>query len=168
MFCIILVIALVITALKIYKIDCIDRTRPFGTDSVKNDKYAKNLMGEDYGVGTFWGKPSPKDDMLKNLNKLEWLCNSVKNDVLWRRSIVIGIMSGILLAFALDYTILLNNPSKLLLIIFTIFIISYFTVNYYKHHFLWRRIKFINTHVRKIKSNLKLPLYNNIYEKTLI
>lgn len=168
MLCIILVLILVYIAIKVYKTDCIDRTHPFGTDSMKNNKYAKNHIGEEYGVGTFWGRPSKLDNVLEKLNKIEWLSNSCANDVFWRRSIVVGIFSGILLSFALDYTILLNNPSKLLLIIFTIFIISYFTTNYYIHHFLWRRIKFINTHIRKIKSDLELPLYNNIYEKTII
>jgi len=168
MFCISLVIILLFLAMKIYKIDNIDRTNPFGTDTYKNKKYTNGISGEDYGVGTFWGKPSKKDDTLDNLNKIQWLSGSVNNDVLWRRSIVIAIFSAVLLSFAIDYNILLYDPSKFLLIVFLIFLTSYFSINYYRHHVLWRRNKFINTHVRKIKSKLNLTQHNKITENHLI
>jgi len=70
MFCIILVLILLFLAVKIYKIDSIDRNNPFGTDTYKNNKYTKGISGEDYGVGTFWGKPSKKDDTIEILIRL--------------------------------------------------------------------------------------------------
>jgi hypothetical protein len=168
MLCIIIIIILLIIAFKVHGVDNIDRTHPFGTDQYKNKKYAKGLVGEDYGVGTYWGKPAKKDDVLDNLNKIQWLSQSSRHDVIWRRSIVIAIVTGILISFCIDINILLNEPSKLLFIVFFIFIISYFSINYYTHHILWRRTKFINTHIRKIKSKLSLPQYNKIYDNPLI
>lgn len=164
MFCIILVVILVFSCMRIYNTDVKDRTHPFGTDTGKNMKYTKGIVGEENGVGTFWGKPAKKDDILENLNKIQWLANSSEHDVLWRRSIVIAVFSSILIAFAIDVNILLNKPSKLLFLIFFIFLISYFSMTYYKFHVLWRRIRFINTHIRKIKTKLGLPLYNKIDE----
>ena len=168
MFCIILVILLIIIAYKVYNVDSIDRTHPFGTDQNKNKKYAKGLVGEDYGVGTYWGKPTKDDNTLDNLNKIQWLSQSSSYDVIWRRSIVMAIFAGILISFSIDINIILREPSKLLFIVFFIFIISYFSINYYTHHVLWRRTKFINTHIRKIKSKLTLPQYNKIYDNHLI
>ena len=69
MFCIIIIIILLIIAYKVHGVDSIDRTHPFGTDKYKNKKYAKGLVGEDYGVGTYWGKPSKKDDVLDKMLK---------------------------------------------------------------------------------------------------
>jgi len=168
MFCIILVIILIITAYKLYGVDNIDRTHPFGTDNYKNKKYARGLVGEDYGIGTFWGKPSKKDDILDNLNKIQWLSESQESDVSWRRSLVSSIFAGILICFSIDFNILLKEPTKLLFIVFFIFLISYFGINYYKHHVLHRRIKFVNTHIRKIKSKLSLPQYNKIDDNPLL
>ena len=168
MYSIILTMFLIFSVIKCMNTDNIDRTRPFGTDSIKNNKYAKNLVGEDYGVGTFWGKPDKNDKIIDHLNKIQWLNNSFKQDVIWRRSIIIGVFTGILIALCIDIDIILNQPSKLLFIIITIFMVSYFSLNYYNRHFLWRRSKFVNTHIRKIKSNLKLPLYNKIDENKLI
>ena len=168
MLCIILVILLLIIAYKVHGVDTIDRTHPFGTDQYKNKKYAKGLVGEDYGVGTYWGKPSNKDNVLDNLNKIQWLSQSFSYDVIWRRSIVIAIFSGILISFSVDINILLEQPSKLLFIIFFIFFISYFSIQYYTHHILWRRTKFINTHIRKVKSKFSLSQYNKIYDNPLL
>lgn len=158
---------MVIIAVKLLKTDNIDRNNPFGTDSIKNKKYAKGKVGEDYGAGTFWGKPSQNDEILDNLNKIGWLSGSTFKDVHWRRSLSIGILGGIFVTIGLD-TKFLMDPSKLFFLISTIFIFSYFTMSYYQHHFLWRRNKFINTHIRKIKSKLNLPLYNKINENVLI
>ena len=168
MFCIIIAILLIIIAYKVYSVDSIDRTHPFGTDRYKNTKYAKGLSGEDYGVGTYWGKPSKTDKILDNLDKIQWLSESSNNDIIWRRAMIMGIVSGIVISLSLDINIILKEPSKLLFIVCFIFIISYFGINYYTHHVLWRRTKFINTHIRKIKTKLRLSQYNKIYDNPLV
>jgi hypothetical protein len=168
MFCILLVILLLIISYKVYGVDTTDRTRPFGTDNYKNNKYAKGLSGEDYGVGTYWGKPSKNDKIVDNLDKIQWLSENSRHDVIWRRALILGVVAGIAIAFSLDINIILKEPSKLLFIVLIIFIISYFSINYYTHHVLWRRTKFINTHIRKIKKTLSLPQNNKIYDNPLI
>lgn len=160
-----IVIVLLILSYKLYNKDRIDLCNPFGTDQEKNMKYAKGKSGEDYGVGTFWGKPENTDNLLDHLNKIQWLSNSYNTDVLWRRSLIFSIIFGIILAYSTE-----NIPfiSRLVLATLLIFLVSYFSLSYYKHHVLWRRVKFIDTHVRKTKSKLKLPLNNKINENVII
>jgi uncharacterized protein YxeA len=162
---VVIVLLLLIFAYKVFKQDRIDLCNPFGTDSKKNEKYAKGKSGEDYGVGTFWGKPHNSDDLLDHLNKIQWLCYSQEKDVIWRRSLFSSIIIAVVYAVSTNETTFLT---KLILGIFSLFFVSYFSTSYYKHHVLWRRNKFIDTHIRKTKSKLKLPLNNKLKENPLI
>jgi hypothetical protein len=144
-----------------------DALFPFGGDHSKNNKYTKGLKGEDYGVGMFWGKPFKKDSILDNLNKIQWLSTKSLNDVRWRRSLVIAILSSIFLIVTINTKLVKNNVLILFLVLF-LFNIVYFSTNWYVHHVLWRRAKFINTHIRKIKRKLSLTQHNKIYDNKLI
>ena len=168
MYCIILIIILFFIAYKTYKVDAMDITHPFGTDAYKNAKYTKGLEGDEYGVGTFWGRPAKTDEILDNLNKIQWLSDSSSTDVVWRRALVMSIIAGVVIAFSIDINIVLYDPSKLMFIILFVFLLCYFSTQYYIFHVLYRRKKFTSTHIRRIKSKLNLPLNNKIYENSLI
>jgi hypothetical protein len=140
---------------------------PFGSDNIKNKKYADGLEGEDYGVGMFWGKPSKTDKTIDNLNKIQWLSGKCLSDVRWRMSLIISIVSGIVLVLTINYKLTTNNVLIMFLVLF-LFNVIYFSTNWYVHHVLWRRVKFINTHIRKLKTTLKLTQHNKIYDNKLI
>jgi hypothetical protein len=161
-----IVILLLILSYKLYNKDRIDLCNPFGTDQDKNMKYTKGKSGEDYGVGTFWGRPEKSDVLLDHLNKVQWLSNSYITDVLWRRSLMFSIIFGLILAYSINENT--SFISRIVLCTLLIFIVSYFSLTYYKHHILWRRTKFIDTHIRKTKSKLNLPLNNKINENLII
>jgi len=144
-----------------------DRHYPFGSDTEKNEKYARNKKGDDYGINTYWGIPDSKDDNRKILDKIQWLSNSYKQDVWWRRILIPSIILSIICIFVLDVKLLLK-PYYIFVILFSIFISIHYSITYYNHHYLWRRTKFIDTHIRKLKENLGLPLYNRIAENPLI
>jgi hypothetical protein len=163
-----ILIVLALLAHRIYQTDCIDRTNPFGTDKVKNSQYADGQSGEDYGVGTFWGKPSKSDKLSDHLDKIQFLTNSSFRDIFWRRAIVAGIVGGVSLIFLIDKNIFLEEPVKLMFAVILVFVLIYFSNMYYIHHVLLRRKKFIDTHVRKIKRTLKLSLGNKIDDNDIL
>ena len=144
-----------------------DRHYPFGSDKEKNEKYASNKKGDDYGINTYWGIPNLKDDNRKILDKIQWLSSSYKQDVWWRRILISSIFLSIVCIFALDIQIVSKSHS-IFIILFCIFIGIEYNISYYNHHYLWRRTKFIDTHIRKLKENLGIPLYNRISENPLI
>jgi hypothetical protein len=162
-----LVVVLIVVAIYLSRVDNTDRVNPFGTDTVKNQKYAGKNVGEDFGVGTFWGRPSKSDDTRSMIDKIQWLSSSWNNDTLWRRSLTIGIFASMIILLGLNPKMIME-PCKLLFTCFTVFIITYFTLSYYHRHFLWRRTKFIDTHITRLKEKLKLPLYNKIALSPLI
>jgi hypothetical protein len=167
LFYLLLPMVMIYIAVCLIKVDSNDRNNPFGTDSVKNNKYANGQVGEDFGVGTFWGKPDKKDSVRNGLDKIQWLSNTWNDDVVWRRSLVTGIVSSIIILLGVDPKMILN-PGKLLFVCFTVCIIVYGTMSYYMRHFLWRRSKFINTHITKVKSKLKISLHNRVLSNPLI
>ncbi len=163
-----LLILLLLLAQRMYQTDFIDRTNPFGTDEFKNKKYTNGQSGEDFGVGTFWGKPSKDDALIDHLDKIQWLSDSPFNDIIWRRAGITGIVGGILLCFVFDKNILFEEPIKLMFSIVLIFVFIYFSNMYYIQHVLLRRKKFIHTHVRKMKKKLRLSLSNKIDENPVL
>lgn len=160
------VIAVVI-AVKVFGVDSIDRNNPFGTDKAKNDKYTKGKSGESYGVQTFWGKPSSKDTIKDALDKIQWLTHSAERDIHWRRSFISAVVAAIIIVLSINAK-LFYKPVYFFLVVFMGFIMCYFTLTYYVRHLLDRRIKFVDRHVRKIKSKLKISLRNSIDENPII
>lgn len=156
---IIVIIFFLFLSKKLYSVEICDRHSPFGTDEKKNRLYVNGKKGDDYGINTFWGKPSKNDTVNQKLDKIQWLSHSYKNDVVWRRSLVCALVLSIPLAITLDL-----DYKGLLTITPCVYISIYMSFNYYNHHYLWRRSKFIDIHIRKIKRSLKLPLYNKISE----
>ena len=160
--------ALLFSAVKLWGVDVADRTHPFGSDSSKNGKYAPNLSGEDYGVQTVWGKPRSKDRPRAMLDKIQWLSHSPRRDVFWRRAFVFATLGTILLMLAMRGLQGLGNARQVVCSFVLFFLLCYFTMSYYVTHFVWRRTKFIDTHVRRLKSEMGLPQANRIVENPLI
>lgn len=158
---------LVFFAYKLSQVDTQDRTHPFGTDTLKNKKYAKGKVGEDYGVNIFWGLPSKKDTTQKHLDKIQWLTHSYKTDVIWRRCFFVSTFGSIFGVLSINPK-LIFSPRHIISIFLIIFISSYLLFGYYSHHFLWRRAKFIDIHIQKLKKDLKIPQYNRINQNLLI
>ena len=73
-----------------------DRTRPFGLNKERNEKYTKKIFGEEYGVNTFWGKPHTKDNSKKMLDKIQWLNDGPSRDIVWRRAAIFSICAIVL------------------------------------------------------------------------
>lgn len=163
----ILAIVLLIIAYFCFVRDKHDSLLPFGAVHEKNRKYANGLKGEEYGVGTFWGKPSHKDSVIDSLNKIQWISGTCLTDVRWRRSLIVAIVSALFIIFVLDFQMIKNN-TLIVFFVLLLFNIIYFTTNWYVHHVLQRRVKFINTHIRKLKRKLRLTQRNKIYENSLI
>jgi hypothetical protein len=161
--CIVIVILLVF-AYKIFQTDVKDRMKPFGTDTYKNEKFAKGKLGEDFGVNTYWGRPSKTDTNQNILDKIQWLSQTPENDVIWRRSFVFGLIFSLLSVIALG----IFDYKNVIIMLFIMFVSNYTSVIYYKRHLLNRRIKFIDIHVQKLKEDLKIPLYNKITNSMII
>lgn len=160
----IVIVALLILAYKIFQTDVNDRMKPFGTDTYKNQKFAKDNSGEDFGVNTYWGRPSKKDTNQKRLDKIQWLCHTPENDVIWRRSFVFALIFSLLSVIVLG----IFDYKNVIIMIFIIFASNYTSFIYYKRHLLSRRIKFVDIHVQKLKEHLKIPLVNKIVNSMII
>jgi hypothetical protein len=155
------VIVYLYIGIKVFLIDNQFQNTPFGPDEEKNLKYTKGRKGEDYGTGTFWGRPNMKDTLSMHLDKIQWLSHSQDTDTFWRRSLFGAVISGILIAVGTQ-----NAPfiSRLTLSIMLSFILSYFTHSFYKTHVIWMRNKIIDTHISRIKKKLNLSLVNELNE----
>ena len=158
------IVVLLFLMYKIAQTDVIDRTKPFGTDSGKNQKFAKGKVGEDFGVNTYWGRPSKTDTNQKRLDKIQWLSHTPVNDVEWRRTFIFAVifsLSGALALGIFDY-------KHIFTLLFIIFIAIYTYASYYKHHLLARRTKFVDIHIKNLKEDLKLSLTNKISSSMII
>ena len=160
----IVIVALLVLAYKIFQTDVNDRMKPFGTDTYKNQKFAKDNSGEDFGVNTYWGRPSKKDTNQKRLDKIQWLCHTPENDVIWRRSFVFALIFSLVSVIVLG----IFDYKNVIIMIIIIFASNYTSFIYYKRHLLSRRIKFVDIHVQKLKEHLKIPLYNKITNSMII
>lgn len=145
----------IIFSVNLWKLDMKDRTHPYGLDSKLNNKYVKKIVGEKYGVSVFWGIPSKKDTNKKHLDKIEWLSTSYNREVKWRRALVFGLITSLL--------ILIGGNN---FIVTSIFITGaiYFYDNYYDHHINYFKSKYIKSHVKSLKKNLNLNANNPIYK----
>jgi len=150
---------------RIYKMDTYDRTHPYGLDITRNVS-KKDLIGEDYGKDVYWGKPEYKDTIKKRLDKIEWLGKAFRTEVSWRRAMIGAFILSTLLIFVIDYKLFTNYNIYISFVMIS-FIVLYFQTQYYKHHLCERRGRFITTHVNKIKTKLKLPIINTIYDEDI-
>lgn len=163
-FNILLIILLIYLAYVVLKVEIADTSLPFGPDNYRNNKYQKYIKGkkgDDYSVLTYWGRPSGKDDVKKSLDKIQWLSHSAEKDILWRKCFFVAVIATILILICINSKLLLV-PNKVIIILFTIFLISYFSINHYIRHSLNSRIKYIDRHVQKIKQKLNLSMLNSI------
>jgi hypothetical protein len=154
----IVIVVLLVLAYKVFQTDVNDRMKPFGTDTYKNQKFAKDKSGEDFGVNTYWGRPSKRDTNQNRLDKIQWLSHTTENDVIWRRSFVFALIFSLLSVIALG----IFDYKNVIIMIFIMFASNYTSFIYYKRHLLNRRIKFVDIHVQKLKEDLKIPLFNKI------
>jgi hypothetical protein len=138
---------------KIWKLDLYDRTHPYGLDDAKNKKYAPNIVGEKYGVHVFKGRPTKKDDILSRLNKIEWLADSYKRNVTWRRSLCFGIIGTLILLALKNY----EDLSNLNIVLSSVIIISgmvYFYQSYNNYHLEYYKNRYVHQHIDAIKKSL--------------
>jgi hypothetical protein len=139
----------------------IDQTHPFGTDSTKNNKYAENLVGEDYGMNTFWGKPNSKDTVKKMIDKVQWLSTSYTREVFWRKTVFFACLLMFLILIVIDYTLILK-PDKIVSVLSLCYIAIYMYRSYDNAHLRKIQCKFINQNIRKIKRKLNIKVGNFI------
>jgi hypothetical protein len=147
-------------AQKLWKIDMDDRTHPYGLDRIKNERYAKKLVGEAYGVTVFWGKPKSTDTNNNRLDKIEWLSDSYHREVKWRRSLFFGILASFLIS-------LMCNSLHIRDFLTSTIVISgfvYFSHVYYDHHINHFKNKYVKNHIKALKKEFSLDMYNPIYE----
>ena len=159
-------ILLIILSYILSNIEKADVQNPFGTDTIKNKKYTKK-SGDDYGVNTYWGKPSVKDNERKIIDKIQWLSHSYENDTIWRRSIIFATIGSITSVISIDPNLLFDT-THVMCIFLIMYIISYMSISFYTRHYLWRRSKFIDIHITKLKKKIDIPLYNSITINRLI
>ena len=133
---------------KIWSLDLYDRTHPYGLDDLKNRKYP-DLVGEEYGVNVFSGKPSQTDLPKTSIAKIKWLLE--KRVVAWRLSLAFGIIGSLLLVIALE----IKEPKSILTTICIVSGILYFYTSYRGHHLDHYKNKYISDNLRNIKKNLK-------------
>lgn len=157
-------VTLIVFAKNMWSMDMNDRTHPYGLDMTRNEKFCKGVEGEKYGVSVYWGRPGRKDKPVDMLNKIEWLANSHKREVFWRRSLVSAIVLVPILLLISGYENFLN-PLKVVACLPLAFVLFYFTYVYAHHHVEHYRSMYTNSHIRKLKTKLKLPSYNPIYKK---
>jgi hypothetical protein len=165
-FKLIIPLVLIIISYIISNTEKTDTNNPFGSDTIKNKKYSKK-SGDEYGVNTYWGKPSVKDNERKIIDKIQWLSHSYENDTIWRRSIIFATIGAITSVISIDPKFLLD-PTHVMCIFLMMYIISYMSISYYTRHYLWRRSKFIDIHITKLKKKLGVSLYNSITVNPLI
>ena len=133
-------ILIIFLCFKLWQYDIKDRTKPFGTDNIKNNKYAKNIFGEDNGVCTFWGKPNKKDTVKKSLDKIEWISSIYKDEIIWRRCLVFSIIFSLLITFV-NFKFE-NSLVQIFLINISFLYLCLISLKNYE-----------NTHISKIKNN---------------
>jgi len=139
---IISILALIIIwffTLKIWNIDNIDRTHPFGTKKYLNIKHAPKLYGEEFGVNVYKGIAKKKDSVPIILEKTRFLGSCYSNDVVWRRCIFFSVI------FSTIFLIINGLENCGIKLIITIILCMYMCVYMLKQ---WE-----NAHVNKIKSN---------------
>lgn len=160
---ILLPIILCLILIKLKQTETIDKTHPYGTDMIKNKKYTPKIVGEGCGVNDYWGKPNKKDKLIDRLNKIQWLSNTFSTEIVWRQSLIFAIIASIVATMCSGISYFLR-PDWIMLYLSMFFIISYFTISYYKTHTILRKSRYINTHIRNIKSKLNLSIRNKIME----
>lgn len=159
------VIIAILLVFHLFKIDSIDNSRPFGTDTYKNERYAKNLVGEDYGVMTFWGKPQKNDTIKKSLDRIEWLNRTLHREVFWRKSLAFAIILGLIISIITE-TIL--SPPKLIAIFIACYVFIYMRRSYDSSHLYKIQTKFVTQNIRKIKRQLDVELCNFLDDVRII
>lgn len=154
---------LLLCAQRLWKIDMTDRTHPYGLDMVLNRKRAGKIQGEGYGVSVFWGKPKGVDTAKNRLDKIEWLAGSYQREVKWRRALFFGVIATFILSIIRNE---FNSVQLREFLVSTLVIAGfvYFSHTYYDHHLNHFRNKYIRNHVKAIKKEYNLDLYNPIYE----
>lgn len=132
--------------IKVWKMDTDDRTHPYGLDKRKNDA-VPHLVGEEYGVDVYKGRPEPSDSRRKTIRKIEWLAGSHRDEVIWRRSFVFSVILTFLIQFYLPEF----DNKKFISILLIAFILFYFYQSYYSFHVLNKREKYIKENVKVLK-----------------
>jgi hypothetical protein len=141
------IIFIIIVFIKVWKMDTDDRTHPYGLDKRKND-IVPHLVGEEYGVDVYKGRPDPSDSRRKTIRRIEWLASSHRDEVIWRRSFVFAVILTALVQFYLPKFEIKAFISMVLIG----FVLFYFYQSYYSFHVLNKREKYIKENMRKIKN----------------
>jgi len=139
---------------KVWKLDLYDRTHPYGLDNIKNKKYTPSISGEKYGVNIFKGRPTKKDDVMSRLYKLDWLTDSYKRTVTWRRSLCFGMIGTLLLVTLRNYEEILNLNTVLLSIL-VISSMVYFYQIYNNYHIEYYNSYYVHQHINALRKQLK-------------
>jgi hypothetical protein len=157
---------------KIYQTELKDRYHPFGGNDLKLDKFLKknNIKQLDIcdsnGKNIFWGKPEPKENIKKKLDKIEWLSTNYQNEIIWRKSLIQSILLSLIL-----YTIIANKIDFDIGIIVSFIMISFAVIimskNYDKCHNSKVKAKHIVNHIHAIKKKLNIPFSNSLFLKNL-
>lgn len=163
---IISVVSLLFFLKKISKIDTQDICYPFGSDMQKNKKYFGNItfLSDKNGVNTFWGKPKLKDTPKEIIDKIQWLAKGHERDTIWRKCFITSIIMSIILSIVHG----IHDIKFLLTTLFVCILGVYGKHVYMNRHLYWRRARFIDIHVKKLKDIFNISQDNCVYLNKLI